>query len=500
MSTAIVAEHILPAEDGFVQYKAETDMIQQLSGFTFKAEEVPEHQAVPTEPGNSERNDPPETTLMFKIPADKWLAAKAAPPGSPESFWTHALYHGPAEDGFDLGPKVKVHYCRTKETTEKCLQEHFLGKEVLGFDIEWKSDAKKTAGPKNNVSLIQIACEDRIGLFHIALYPQDAIEDLVAPSLKSIMEDPNVTKVGVAIKGDCTRLRNNLGIYSRGIFELSHLYKLVKYFSSKDSDLINRQLVSLAIQAEEHLHLPLFKGEVRSSDWSQRLSYEQITYAASDSYAGFQIFNVLEKKRMALVPTPPRPYHAEEDKPIRLSEWTGIASDEGLGLEPQPSARIAREWTLIRPSFRDVDVKMDRLDPDFSVSISSLLTTLPTTRSKPCGSSAPAKSPLVTAASSLVEEYKNSHPKCKATPSSLRCYFLWYHNADLSLPDIAALLRETPLQTTTVVNYILEAIKAEKLVFEMDRLREVLGTLPKDVVASRYRALSRAVNGGHSKG
>jgi exonuclease 3'-5' domain-containing protein 2 len=49
-----------------------------------------------------------------------------------------------------------------------------------------------------------------------------------------------------------------------------------------------------------------------------------------------------------------------------------------------------------------------------------------------------------------------------------------------------------PLQTTTVVNYILEAARAEKLPFEKDRLRAVLGELPKEVVAGRYKTLIRA--------
>ena len=73
----------------------------------------------------------------------------------------------------------------------------------------------------------------------------------------------------------------------------------------------------------------------------------------------------------------------------------------------------------------------------------------------------------------------------------MRCYYLWYHNPDLSLPDIAGLLREVPLQTNTVVNYILEAARTEKLPFEKERLRVVLGELPKEVVAGRYRTLSR---------
>jgi hypothetical protein len=102
---------------------------------------------------------------------------------------------------------------------------------------------------------------------------------------RKIMEDPGVSKLGVAIKADCTRLRKQLGINTQGLFELSHLYKLVKFSESKDTHLINKSLVSLAKQVQEHLHLPLFKGEVRGSDWSQSLSWEQIIYAASDPYA-----------------------------------------------------------------------------------------------------------------------------------------------------------------------------------------------------------------------
>ncbi len=91
------------------------------------------------------------------------------------------------------------------------------------------------------------------------------------------MEDPEVTKTGVWIKGDCTRLRTFLNIDSRGTFELSHLYKLVKYSSSGQYASVNKKLVSLAQQVEDYLGLPLFKGQgVRSSDWSQPLSMDQI--------------------------------------------------------------------------------------------------------------------------------------------------------------------------------------------------------------------------------
>ena len=69
-------------------------------------------------------------------------------------------------------------------------------------------------------------------------------------------------------------MRKYLKIQSQGLFELSHLYTLVKY-SSADVNRLSKKLVSLAQQVEEHLKLPLEKGDVRTSDWSHHLNYEQ---------------------------------------------------------------------------------------------------------------------------------------------------------------------------------------------------------------------------------
>jgi hypothetical protein len=109
----------------------------------------------------------------------------------------------------------------------------------------------------------------------------------------------------------------------------SHLYKLIKFSHSKEPKLINKKLVSLATQVQEHLHLPMYKGEGgRSSDWSRPLNLEQIRHAASDSYAGVQIFDTMEVKRRQLEPTPPRPCHAELNRPIRVAEGVEIPSDD----------------------------------------------------------------------------------------------------------------------------------------------------------------------------
>lgn len=209
-----------------------------------------------------------QESLQFQIPSGKMQEIMLASLKGRATYWEYKLYRGPC------GEQVKLHYCKNIESTER-IAKLFLDQEVVGFDIEWKPQASANEGIKKNVALIQLASEERIALFHIARYAKNGLEDLVAPTLKAIMESSNITKVGVSIKADCTRLRRFMGIDSQGLFELSHLYKLVK-FATGDVTKINKMLVALASQVEEHLLLPMWKGEVRGSDWSNDLNYEQI--------------------------------------------------------------------------------------------------------------------------------------------------------------------------------------------------------------------------------
>ncbi|KFY25720.1 hypothetical protein V491_01621, partial [Pseudogymnoascus sp. VKM F-3775] len=340
-------------ENATTSQESDQGIPSQLSNTSSWAGSVPETAGSQTDPSQIQASQQQEvvakepkpneeeeahTALSFAIPADVLQKAQNAPPDTPDSFWTHRLYTGPGN------AKVKVHYCKSRHTTESVLQKHFLGKPIVGFDIEWKIDATRFSSPKKNVSLIQLACEDRIILSHLALFPKDGVNDLVAPTLKAILEDPDVSKCGVAIKADCTRVRKFLKVDTRGIFELSHLHRLIEGSAARDPTLINKKLVSLTSQASEHLSLPIFKGEVRGSDWSEPLSMEQILYAASDAYAGFILYDVLEAKRKALRPTPPRPYHAELGLPIRLASGIEIVTaDESLddataALEPRKTS------------------------------------------------------------------------------------------------------------------------------------------------------------------
>lgn len=216
---------------------------------------------------------PPWSSLEYNISDELFHAAKACRAGSPGSFWTHTMYRGTGEDGTEQ--RVKVHYCKSRHTMEEVCKRHFLGEEVIGFDLEWV--IRGAAGdPRQNVSLIQMATASRIALFHVALFPKGD-EELTGPVFRKIMDDPSVSKVGVNIRPDCTRVTKYLGVPVRGIFELSHLYKLVTYSRERQFKQINRKVVSLATQVENFLHLPLYKDDsVRSSNWHRPLNEQQL--------------------------------------------------------------------------------------------------------------------------------------------------------------------------------------------------------------------------------
>jgi hypothetical protein len=104
---------------------------------------------------------------------------------------------------------------------------------------------------------------------------------------------------------------------------------------------------------------------------------------------------------------------------------------------------------------------------------------------------APKDARIIVAESWLVEYRASKTPKAAA--ASLRAYRIWHCNEDLNPEAVAKLLRNPPLQTFTVANYILEAIRLDKLPYEATRLQaEVLSLFPKEMLPSRYKLLAGA--------
>lgn len=238
---------------------------------------------------------------------------RVVPPISARAkFWSHELYRGTNNQ------PVKILYSRTKMQSEEIAHE-FLGESVIGFDMEWpwQDKAQDEIPLQQRIGLIQIATEDKIALFHIGLHAGSTAKDVLAPTLRHIIESENITKTGVGIlNADFSRLHRWFGLTPRGAFELSHFHNLVTYGASHPIK-VTTKMKALSKLVEEHLGLPLYKGKVRTSNWSRPLNQAQILYAAADAYAGFMLYHCMNAGRLAMDPAPPLPLHAEIYLPMR---------------------------------------------------------------------------------------------------------------------------------------------------------------------------------------
>ena len=239
----------------------------------------------------------------YKISKFTLNKAKNACVGSLPAYWTYKMYVN------EQGERPKCSVCPSKDIAE-IVAHSFLDKPVVGFDMEW--NIAKRQGRK--ISLIQLATEDSIALFHLAKFEGfHTTGDVLPPTLKQILEDPKTIKTGVHIKADSTVLMTSTGIRMQGIFELSHLYNLLEssYRDRESTREYSKKAVALATQVQRYLELPLKKGSICVSDWSATLTEEQTEYAACDAYAGLQLYYAMEQKRKLLKPCPPCPGPAD---------------------------------------------------------------------------------------------------------------------------------------------------------------------------------------------
>ena len=207
---------------------------------------------------------------------------------------------------------------------------------------------------------------------------------------------------------------------------------------------------------------------------------EIVLDAASDSYAGFQLYYVLEGKRKALEPAPPRPSHAELNLPIRLASGQTVATHDEAAeeafaiLPPDPSISVEE----MARDFLNVAVE----DPPTSSTLHPNPLKTPPSFST---------SPEIIAANEWVSQWRSALPpnyKARATPASLRAYALW-HYQEFDVPDVAALLRDPPLKEATVASYVLEAIRIERLPHKgRERLKLVIDYISKNM-QGRYQRL-----------
>jgi len=147
---------------------------------------------------------------------------------------------------------------------------------MLGFDTETKPAFKK--GEYNEVALLQLATKDRAFLFRL--------NKMGLPNgLKSILENPQIQKIGVAIRDDIKSLQKLNNFIPGGFIELQDH---VKDFGIQNFSLKKLSAIVLGYRISK---------SQRVTNWEAiELTEAQQIYAATDAWISHRIFESLSQQ------------------------------------------------------------------------------------------------------------------------------------------------------------------------------------------------------------
>lgn len=144
---------------------------------------------------------------------------------------------------------------------------------AFGFDTETRPSFKK--GEVYSVALLQLATET--DAYVIRMHPLTQFE-----LIKRIFENPEVIKVGVAIRDDIKQLQKRFAFTPEGFVELQGLAKIK-----------NLKNIGLKGMTEEVLQATITKGP-KTTNWeAAELTDRQIMYAATDAWIGLMLYQKL---------------------------------------------------------------------------------------------------------------------------------------------------------------------------------------------------------------
>lgn len=163
----------------------------------------------------------------------------------------------------------RIHLVTNHAEMQQAIQQ--LGQEhVLGFDTETRPCFRK--GESRPVALLQLSRQDDAYLFRLNQMPLD--QELIA-----ILENPAITKIGVAIQDDLKALRELAEFKPAGFLDLARLAKTLKL-----------QKTGLRNLTAIFLNKRITKGP-QVSNWEQNpLSEAQLCYAATDAWVAREIY------------------------------------------------------------------------------------------------------------------------------------------------------------------------------------------------------------------
>ncbi|KAK5676201.1 hypothetical protein LTS10_011013 [Elasticomyces elasticus] len=238
------------------------------------------------------------------------------------------------------GKSPPVHYCTDAAVADE-VAKRFMHAQTLGFDIEYKPGSAVTA--RDAVSVIQVATADEVAVFHLAVYPPTA--DLLGPSLRAIIESKTIAKVGNRIKGDMTRIETWYHTKRVNVHDLMDTSK-----DARANGLISDQ--KLSTQFQMLTKQDLYKGnDVRMSDWSQRLSSQQLEYCATDAYVSLVVYEAWQRRAREQADAASNMLTDDDTQMVYQDD--GQQPDDAL--TTQPSSTPAESPAEPKPSKEEID-------------------------------------------------------------------------------------------------------------------------------------------------
>uniref|UniRef100_A0A1A9ZM47 Exonuclease 3'-5' domain-containing protein 2 n=1 Tax=Glossina pallidipes TaxID=7398 RepID=A0A1A9ZM47_GLOPL len=158
------------------------------------------------------------------------------------------------------------------------LKSHCSDYKVLGFDCEWVT----VSGSRRPVALLQL-CSNRgyCALFRLCCIRQ------IPKSLRDLLADEEVIKVGVDPGYDAQKLAQDYGVGVASTFDLRYLATMV---GRKPEGLAKLSLSVLKVTLDKHWRLSCSNWEAKD------LTEKQIEYAANDAFVAVEIFKILARE------------------------------------------------------------------------------------------------------------------------------------------------------------------------------------------------------------
>ena len=149
--------------------------------------------------------------------------------------------------------------------------------DILGFDTETRPSFKK--GKVNDVALLQLAANSKTFLFRI--------NKIGLPSeLTDLLKDPEIMKVGAAIKDDIR------GLQKLNDFDANGFLELQDYVSNFGIESFSLKKLSAIV-----LNFRISKRQQVSNWEASELSPGQLRYAATDAWVSLKIFEKLKASK-----------------------------------------------------------------------------------------------------------------------------------------------------------------------------------------------------------